>query len=467
MQTPTSMSTPNSVERVTEGSDTYLRVVVSAPKGEWRPFKCSLEDAPLLEGTTWHMTSEGYIRGSRDGKKGFFHRLAINAPKGESVDHMNNNRADNRRSNLRLASAQMQSINRCSKAGKDLPPGIHFDEVTNKYVTTRMTADGPRSAVYATGEHGHDCALHAALYTRMDTICASDANLESLCFIPEINVALKECGLPDLPAKPTLQVMRAAMYSLRAMRYNMWKIPHHGKYASFGETPEWTAKTGASRCIYILQHLLTEMVADVPCDHIRESLEKLESDLLSLCERHSPSGSRIVVPQPSEVAPPLTSAEAIKVGVDLSTRPARSAKDAREVSLAAASADPQSELDMVRSEFNELLSTCKTPDEARAMIKGATKIGNSIKKLRKPPSTTEKRVMTISQIPSVIEWIAHHIIASPNHVLDIHVAYSAYCEWCASTSQAVIATQTQFTRLMKAASYPSKSVTVYLNVDMV
>lgn len=50
--------------------------------------------------------------GWKDGKAVHLHRLILNAPTGEMVDHINGDAMDNRRSNLRLCSAADNSRNR-------------------------------------------------------------------------------------------------------------------------------------------------------------------------------------------------------------------------------------------------------------------------------------------------------------------------------------------------------------------
>lgn len=62
-------------------------------------FLIDTEDLSVLEGCYWHYDKSGYIQNTKRGK---LHRLIVNAAKGENVDHVNHDVADNRKGNLRI-----------------------------------------------------------------------------------------------------------------------------------------------------------------------------------------------------------------------------------------------------------------------------------------------------------------------------------------------------------------------------
>lgn len=68
------------------------------------------EDYVILSQHHWYVTN-GYAITTIDDKKVRMHRLIMDAPKGLEVDHINGNRIDNRRSNLRLVTRQQNGKN--------------------------------------------------------------------------------------------------------------------------------------------------------------------------------------------------------------------------------------------------------------------------------------------------------------------------------------------------------------------
>jgi hypothetical protein len=60
-----------------------------------------VEDVPKVENFKWHIQSKGYVSSK---KAGLLHRLIIGAEPAQLVDHINRNKLDNRKANLRIAS---------------------------------------------------------------------------------------------------------------------------------------------------------------------------------------------------------------------------------------------------------------------------------------------------------------------------------------------------------------------------
>lgn len=74
------------------------------------------EDEPVFQKYKWHINDSGYVvwRGKKDGKKQTIrlHRLIAKPAKGLIVDHINRNKLDNRRVNLRCVTQAVNCSNR-------------------------------------------------------------------------------------------------------------------------------------------------------------------------------------------------------------------------------------------------------------------------------------------------------------------------------------------------------------------
>lgn len=76
------------------------------------------ENFDWLSQTRWSYTEQGYaVRGYNSGKREYMHRLVADAKKGEIVDHINFNKLDNRKSNLRIVSRSFNSFHRRNVKG--------------------------------------------------------------------------------------------------------------------------------------------------------------------------------------------------------------------------------------------------------------------------------------------------------------------------------------------------------------
>lgn len=100
------------------------------------------EDYDKLSQYTWYLNPEGYATRA-DGKITIrMHRELLAAPKGKEVDHINMDRLDNRKSNLRLATKQQNSANRIvQKRNKTGYKGVHTRSDTGLY-RARITFRG-------------------------------------------------------------------------------------------------------------------------------------------------------------------------------------------------------------------------------------------------------------------------------------------------------------------------------------
>lgn len=87
-------------------------------------FYFDLEDYEKIKPYSWH-ANRGYIQTLSGKTHIFMHRLVLNAS--NIVDHINHNKSDNRKSNLRECTPAQNSMNRNGVAG------ITFDKLSNKW----------------------------------------------------------------------------------------------------------------------------------------------------------------------------------------------------------------------------------------------------------------------------------------------------------------------------------------------
>lgn len=80
-------------------------------------FLIDADDVGVLGNAFWHSSKSGYVYGNANGSLSLLHRLIMNAPDDMQVDHINGDKTDNRKRNLRICSASenMQNMMKCSK----------------------------------------------------------------------------------------------------------------------------------------------------------------------------------------------------------------------------------------------------------------------------------------------------------------------------------------------------------------
>jgi hypothetical protein len=66
----------------------------------------------------WHLSANGYaVSGGWRAKRLYIHQLVLPVPTGYEVDHVNRNKLDNRRTNLRMATRAQNARNRVRSEG--------------------------------------------------------------------------------------------------------------------------------------------------------------------------------------------------------------------------------------------------------------------------------------------------------------------------------------------------------------
>lgn len=98
-----------------------------------------IEDLPIINSRRWYVDKDGYLASSYiyNGCRCFamFHRIVMNAKPGQIVDHINRNRADNRKNNLRCCSRFENNLNRGRRStNKSGTIGVYYDDKRNKWI---------------------------------------------------------------------------------------------------------------------------------------------------------------------------------------------------------------------------------------------------------------------------------------------------------------------------------------------
>ena len=94
--------------------DDYIKGITNNTNAE---FYIDKEDYLKVKDICWYESSNGYIM-HKDSKKRVIqlHRFIMNPPKGLVVDHINHNRKDNRKNNLKICTQKENCLNRKEKA---------------------------------------------------------------------------------------------------------------------------------------------------------------------------------------------------------------------------------------------------------------------------------------------------------------------------------------------------------------
>ena len=93
-------------------------------------------DVPLIADHLWRLSAQGYAITHRDGRRIAMQRLLLGLEPQErrEVDHVNRDRLDNRRENLRSATRQQNLQNLAARGGRSQHRGVSFCKQTGRWV---------------------------------------------------------------------------------------------------------------------------------------------------------------------------------------------------------------------------------------------------------------------------------------------------------------------------------------------
>ena len=124
------------------------------------------EDEELVRRHTWVLSKRGYIITSVNRKKVCLHRMLIPADRGFDIDHINGDKLDNRRCNLRVCTHQQNTFNqkcRCTNTSGYM--GVSKHKAANKYEAyINLSARKIYLGLYETAEEAARVRDRAALF---------------------------------------------------------------------------------------------------------------------------------------------------------------------------------------------------------------------------------------------------------------------------------------------------------------
>ncbi|MBU9360066.1 HNH endonuclease [Burkholderia multivorans] len=122
-----------------------------------------VDDLESVSGFPWRIDAKGYvIRSVSWTKIQHLHRLITNAPDGYVVDHINGNKLDNRRENLRVCTvAQNLRNRRRAKSNKSGLKGVYLDKTRWR---AQIRIDGRKICLgsFPTADLAHEAYKFAA-----------------------------------------------------------------------------------------------------------------------------------------------------------------------------------------------------------------------------------------------------------------------------------------------------------------
>lgn len=110
----------------------HAKIPLSGKLGKGKYMLVDIEDVPRITKVKWHLSDTGYVinRNSIGSTKTTIraHRLIMDTPAGMDTDHINHNKLDNRKSNLRICTRSENLMNRLDVKG------YYYSKSRNRYI---------------------------------------------------------------------------------------------------------------------------------------------------------------------------------------------------------------------------------------------------------------------------------------------------------------------------------------------
>ena len=133
----------------------------------------SNDDFDLLNKSRWFFSKNGYAVGHPENpdETVYMHRFLLNAEKGQVVDHINRDKLDNRRENLRFVTYSQNSTNSQIIRGEIRYKGVHLED--DKYYAAQIKIEGVqhRLGYYSSAIDAAFAYDHASRLLSQDHTC--------------------------------------------------------------------------------------------------------------------------------------------------------------------------------------------------------------------------------------------------------------------------------------------------------
>lgn len=96
------------------------------------------DDYNLVRQYSWTLGNHGYAQARIGGKYLLMHRVIMNPGPNLVVDHINHDKLDNRRENLRICTQAENMMNQNSNVGSSRFKGVSWNKRTNKFEASVM-----------------------------------------------------------------------------------------------------------------------------------------------------------------------------------------------------------------------------------------------------------------------------------------------------------------------------------------
>jgi len=143
------------------------RVTVELPNDMF--FTCDIDDIDVVEAHIWCVNSGRYVITQVDGHSHKFHNVIMNHRPGLiTVDHIDRNTLNCRKSNLRLVDKSTQNINRSMlRNNTSGTVGVHYEQRGDNWIATWKDEEGNQySKSYSAKKYGTDNAKVLAIEYR-------------------------------------------------------------------------------------------------------------------------------------------------------------------------------------------------------------------------------------------------------------------------------------------------------------